>query len=321
MEIVDKEQNLAKIDKEIRTAKTARGRRFLKKREPQLEESSKKTIFIKGKKTSEDVSKIMKDIYTLKKINSVNFSNRHDVLPFENVQPIENYCVKQDCSLFVFGSHNKKRPDNLILGRLFDGHLLDMVEFGVSNMKSQSSFTSIIDIPSQARPVLVFQGPLFDSEPTFMKIKNLLNDFFVENVNVAEIDIMTGMRYSIVFTANEKNILMRTYSININKSEVNKEDLQSNSNASAIQLTEIGPSADLTVRREQWASDETMKVACKQPKVVKKKQDKNKFTNALGNTVAKIYTNHQNFNMLALKKRKKLKTNSGEEKTIDVDDL
>lgn len=45
---------------------------------------------------------------------------------------------------------------------------------------------------------------------------------------------MTGMRHTIVFTANEKSILMRTYAIEINKNEVDKEDLSSSNNASAI---------------------------------------------------------------------------------------
>jgi ribosome production factor 2 len=43
--------------------------------------------------------------------------------------------VRQDCSLFIVGTHQKKRPDNLIIGRLFADHLLDMFEFGVSNYK------------------------------------------------------------------------------------------------------------------------------------------------------------------------------------------
>lgn len=43
---------------------------------------------------------------------------------------------------------------------------------------------------------------------------------------------------------------MRTYAVKINKENVDKEDLASSQNASAVNLTEIGPSANLTLRRE-----------------------------------------------------------------------
>ena len=48
----------------------------------------------------------------------------------------EKLCAKADASLFAFGSHSKKRPSNLLLGRLFDGHLLDMFELGVERFLS-----------------------------------------------------------------------------------------------------------------------------------------------------------------------------------------
>lgn len=88
-------------------------------------------------------------------------------------------------------------------------------------------------------------------------------DFFVENTPVSEIDVMSGMRHCVVFTAEEKTLFMRTYSIKVDRQNVSKEDLTSEHNASAIGLTEIGPSANLTVRREQWASEENSKKARK----------------------------------------------------------
>ena len=61
------------------------------------------------------------------------YKKKNIVRPFEDVSKIEFFSQKCDASLFAFGSHNKKRPDNLVIGRMFDHQLLDMVEFGVAN--------------------------------------------------------------------------------------------------------------------------------------------------------------------------------------------
>ena len=80
----------------------------------------------------------------------------HEVLPFEDASLIERTSVKYDCSLFAVGSHQKKRPDNLILGRVFDGHVLDMVEFGVENYKASDSFKPPEFINRDLKPILLF---------------------------------------------------------------------------------------------------------------------------------------------------------------------
>lgn len=48
-------------------------------------------------------------------------------------------CSKYDCSLFVVGLHSKKKPHNIVFGRLHDGELLDMFEMGIKNYKPLSS--------------------------------------------------------------------------------------------------------------------------------------------------------------------------------------
>ena len=55
------------------------------------------------------------------------------MLPFEDESSLEFLCQKNDAGLFVLANHNKKRPHNLTFGRIFDGHLLDMYEFGVED--------------------------------------------------------------------------------------------------------------------------------------------------------------------------------------------
>jgi len=55
-------------------------------------------------------------------------------------QRLEFYASKAGCGLFALGSHTKKRPHNLVLGRFFDGHLYDAVELGVEGYKSIQAF-------------------------------------------------------------------------------------------------------------------------------------------------------------------------------------
>ncbi len=38
------------------------------------------------------------------------------------------------------------------------------------------------------------------------------------------------------------------------------------------EIYDIGPHIDFSIRREQWARDDDFKLACKQPKVIKKKE-------------------------------------------------
>lgn len=60
--------------------------------------------------------------------------------PFEDQSSIEFFSSKNDCSLLAYGSHQKKRPNNLILGRFFDHQLLDLIELGVENFKAIQEF-------------------------------------------------------------------------------------------------------------------------------------------------------------------------------------
>ena len=53
---------------------------------------------------------------------------------------LEFFCKKNDSSLFMLGNHNKKRPHNIILGRMYDYHLLDMFELGLENFVSLQEF-------------------------------------------------------------------------------------------------------------------------------------------------------------------------------------
>lgn len=74
-----------------------------------------------------------------------------------------------------------------------------------------------------------------------------------------------------------------------------------------VPFREIGPSFDLLLRREKLASHDLFKEACRQPNkksYEKKRADKNKFTNVLGEQKGKVFLQHQPLETIALRKFK-----------------
>jgi ribosome production factor 2 len=51
----------------------------------------------------------------MKKPNSKMFGRKNDLNPFDDETGIEFLTTKNDSSLFLFGSHNKKRPHNIVM--------------------------------------------------------------------------------------------------------------------------------------------------------------------------------------------------------------
>lgn len=86
-------------------------------------------------------------------------------------------CHKKEASLFGVGSHSKKRPNNIILGRTFDYGILDMVELGAENYKAMSEFQNM-KICSGIKPCLIFNGPNWDLKSDLKRLKSLFIDFF-----------------------------------------------------------------------------------------------------------------------------------------------
>jgi len=117
----------------------------LESKEAKLIEDPKKSIMIKGPKTSEKVMQLIRDLHILRGGNDYSklfLRKSHAIQPFEDVNSLEAMANKQNCSLFLVGTHQKKRPDNLVFGRIFSNHILDMFEFGVDNFQPISAFKS-----------------------------------------------------------------------------------------------------------------------------------------------------------------------------------
>ncbi|XP_076645265.1 ribosome production factor 2-like protein Non3 [Halictus rubicundus] len=281
---------------------THRGKRAILKKEPKLIEDVKETLCFKGKNTSQVVVDFMKDLYNLKKPNAQMMQKKNDVLPFEDVTPIEKFVTKYNAPLFMLALHNKKRPHNIVMGRMYENTLLDMAEFGIENYKSLKDF-KVPKVSEGLKPLLVFNGELFENNYELDRIKNLFVDMFqrevVENIR------LQGIEHVLSFTAVENKILLRSYRVLLKKS---------NSRTPRIELEEIGPRADLICRRTKLASADLFKQACKKPKELKVKKKKNISKDNLGTTFGRVHVGAQNLNSIQTRKMKGLKKTIAEKK-------
>ncbi|CAJ0911951.1 11847_t:CDS:2 [Entrophospora sp. SA101] len=224
----------------------------LKKREPKVEENVKKAMFLKTIQTSQTVRDALKDLYCLKKPDGINFSKKNHILPFEDETSLEFFSQKNDCSLFVVGSHTKKRPDNLVFVRMYDGQVLDMVEVGIENAIPMSSFkTSKCAIGM--KPLFIFNGDLFDTSTTHQTFKNMLLDFFrgqkSDSIALSGLDHIISVS-AVETTTNDGKvgkIYFRVYKIHTEKS---------GQKIPRVELEEMGPSYDFVIRRTKFAKEE-----------------------------------------------------------------
>ena len=88
-------------------AKTHKGRKLIERRQPKVIENPKKSIIMKGRKSSDTLNVLMKELHMMRGSNMSQLLMRktHDVLPMEDASLIENQSVKYDSSLFALGSH------------------------------------------------------------------------------------------------------------------------------------------------------------------------------------------------------------------------
>ena len=81
----------------------------------------------------------------LKRPDSISFSKKNVVRPFEDASSLDFWSQKNDASLFVVGQSTKKRPDGMVFVRMFDYRVLDMCEVGIENYKAMNEFKDQLD--------------------------------------------------------------------------------------------------------------------------------------------------------------------------------
>ncbi|KAJ7363663.1 rRNA-binding ribosome biosynthesis protein rpf2 [Desmophyllum pertusum] len=275
--------------------KTHRGKRAVEQRASKDVENTKTAMFIRGGRTSEMVTQAMKDLCLLKKPNSVMFQRKNIMRPFEDHTSLEFFSVRNDASLFLFGSHSKKRPHNLVIGRCFDGHILDMVELGIDKFISLNQIKAQ-KCSAETKPCLLFSGQAFENDAVHKRLKSILIDFYrgpvIEKVR------LQGLEHVLQFTAEDGKIYLRSYRVLLKKS---------GSRTPRVEVEEMGPSLDLVLRRTHLASDDLMRTATKVPRVVKPKKVKNMSYDVFGTKEGQVHMQRQDYGKLQTRKMKGLK--------------
>ena len=299
---------------EQKKPKTKKGERLLKSAGPQIVENTKRILILKGLKSSQTLQEVLKDIALLSKPFCKVFSRNNEVLPFEDANSLEYFGQTNDCSLIAFGSHNKKRPNNLVLGRLYDGHILDLFEFGVVNALSIREVTQgTVDHRTKgigSKPMVVFTGDQWESDTTYQRIQSLLLDMFrgtkVEKLALKALD------HVISCTVVDGNIYIRVYTVRFKKS---------GSKVPHVELANMGPFWDLSLRRTRLASDDLWKLACRQPKASTTKKVKNVSENSMGDKIGRLHIEKQDLTKMAVRRVDALRTTKRKAETVEEDDV
>eukprot|EP00043_Microstomoeca_roanoka_P009245 m.88030 g.88030 ORF g.88030 m.88030 type:complete len:308 (+) comp14524_c9_seq1:209-1132(+) len=282
-------------------AKTRAGKKFLENRAPKVIENPKSIIYMHGSKCSQTVQQVFKDLHSLTRSQSRIYSRKHDIRPMDDHAPLEVMSSKLDVSLFLVGTNNKKRPNNITFARMFNHHLLDMCEASVTNFKPIHKFSGIDKPAAMSKPALLFQGHIWDHKPEFKVFKSMLTDIFrgpvVQRVNLAGIDRV------VVFSAEEPTVCMRQYKVTL-KSSGGKLPI--------VELEECGPAIDLQLGRVIFAAEDLLKQALKQPKQLKPKKKKNIEYSDLGEKMGRVHMAKQDVSSMQLRKVKALKRSAKE---------
>ncbi|KAF6149388.1 hypothetical protein GIB67_016926 [Kingdonia uniflora] len=268
----------------IRTPKSGKAKRAVEKRAPRLVENVKKTLILQGTKTSQVLNSLLTEIYHLKRGSAIRYTRRNDkIRPFESggETSLEFYSLKTDCSLFVFGSHSKKRPNNLVIGRTYDHHIYDLIEVGVENFKTMDSFSYEKKLAPKVgtKPFFAFIGEGFESVEELRHLKEILLDLFrgqvVENLNLAGVD-----RIFICTALSSNKVFLTHCALRLKKS---------GTVVPRMELVEVGPSMDFVVRRHRLPNEGLRKEAMKSVTDNPKKKVKNVSRDVIKGKIGKIY--------------------------------
>lgn len=184
------------------------------------------------------------------------------------------------------------------------------------------------------KPMLHFASELFTTHPRFIQLKSILMDFF--NGEIIDHICLPGLEHVISITLGPAPatlsgtepteddtkslplVHIRAYTVRL---------LNSGTRVPRVELTEMGPSLDLRLRRTQAADAELWKQAMRRPKLKKTdvekglgKRKKNLEVDDMGDLRGRVHVGKQDLGRLQTRKMKGLKAGFDEDEDVHMSD-
>ncbi|CAH2353397.1 ribosome biogenesis protein Rpf2p [[Candida] railenensis] len=304
----------------IRTVKpkNARSKRALAKKEAKLVENTKSALFVPGSTSNKLLHDAMCDLMALKKPHCKKFSKKNEIRPFEEAAELEFFSEKNDTSLMVFSSNNKKRPNNLTFARFFNHKVYDMVELSIQadDCKLLQDFKKLT-FTIGLKPMFVFNGPAFDHHPAFQHIKSLFMDFY--RGDETDLQDVAGLQHIIALSTGEIEDPNSTTLPMLHFRVYKLKTYRSNQKVPRVEIDEIGPRFDFKIGRRISPAPEVEKDALSKPKELEARVKKNVNTDFMGDKIGRIHVGNQDLGKLQTRKMKGLKAKY-DQVEVDNDD-
>lgn len=292
--------------------RNARSKRALEKREPKAAENPKTCLFLRGTTCSQIVQDALNDLFSMRQPLAKKFTKKNAIHPFEDATSLEFFSDKNDASLMVFGSSQKKRPHALTLVRTFDYKILDMLELYLDpqTYRRLNQFTTK-KFAVGLRPMVLFAGTAFESPISneYTLAKSMFLDFFRGEPS-DKIDV-EGLQYIVSISAEDSvsgdssakpPIHMRVYLIRTRRS---------GQKLPRVEVEEMGPRMDFRVGRVKEADESVLKEAMRKPRGTEERTKKNITTDSMGDKIGRVHLGKQDLSELQLRKMKGLKRSRG----------
>ncbi|OAF71628.1 Ribosome biogenesis protein RPF2 [Intoshia linei] len=252
-----------------------RSKCLFKRREPKLQ-NSKSTLVLNNTASGIVVEACLKTLVKFK-TDKIFLKRRSNKSLFENYEDVEKLSRQHGCSMFLVGSDTKKRPNNIIIGRIYDEKVFDMFEMGIAHLDFDSDFMNKLTYGSKMG--LLFLGE-FTISTEMQRLKNFFIDYFggpvVDNI------VVTGFDNYLMFVLYENELEIRNY----------KTTVKNCSGTYSIADCQFVSSIKFKLRRNQIASEKEFKNSLSLPTIIRKK--KNIEMDVFSNKLGRVHMSRQN---------------------------